>query len=167
MVNGAQFSAFLGLNTPLSGAVFADNADLWLQLKIGSEPALPRRPLHAVADSAETPTLAAVALSGSYADLVETPTLAAVALSGSCADLSDKPALAVVALSGAFSDLSGGPDLTGYAKPTEANTWTAPQTLGVDLDFANNAARRFRLEASATEPSPCTGVSWAALETRP
>jgi hypothetical protein len=60
-------------------------------------------------------TLAAVAVSGSYADLGGKPALATVATSGSFTDLSNQPApfnpatLAAVAVSGSFNDLSNQP----------------------------------------------------------
>lgn len=70
-------------------------------------------------------SLATVATSGKYSDLTGTPTLATVATSGSYNDLSNKPTI---------------PDVSGYAKPSVANTWTAAQTfnnLVIDLEKYN------------------------------
>lgn len=73
--------------------------------------------------SADIPTLATVATSGSYNDLTDkptipvVPTLATVATSGSYNDLTDKPnipvvpTLATVATTGAYSDLTGTPTI--------------------------------------------------------
>ncbi len=66
-------------------------------------------------------TLAAVAVSGSYADLGGKPALATVATSGSFTDLSNQPApfdpatLAAVATTGAYGSLSGTPALATVA----------------------------------------------------
>jgi hypothetical protein len=66
-------------------------------------------------------TLAAVAVSGSYADLGGKPALATVATSGSFTDLSNQPApfnpatLAAVAVSGAYADVTGTPTLAAVA----------------------------------------------------
>lgn len=67
------------------------------------------------------PTLGSLAAKNSldYSEITNTPTLAAVALSGKYSDLFGTPSLSSVALSGKYSDLSGTPDLSVYALTTE------------------------------------------------
>ena len=78
-------------------------------------------------------TLAAVAVSGSYADLGGKPALATVATSGSFTDLSNQPApfdpatLASVATTGAYGSLSGTP---AAALPLAGGTLTGNVNLG-------------------------------------
>jgi len=159
VVAGAQFSALLGLDTPIDSALYSGDATVWVQLKIGSEPPLARRPLHAVPVAVAARTLAcsgcvttahldasAVATIVAGLGYAKSADLAPVALSGKYSDLTDAPSLAKVATSGLYADLSGGPDLSGYAK----------LTLDSNMDFAKHQALRFRLQTAAADPEPCT-----------
>lgn len=121
---GGQFSFALGTKKPLNPVTLADASTLWLGVTIGSDPELPRRPLHAVpfavragvaaglecsgcvtaghldpqvlAPYAKAADLSKVSKSGAYADLAGTPTFAAVATTGAYGDLDGLPVLAKV-----------------------------------------------------------------------
>jgi subtilisin-like proprotein convertase family protein len=136
---GGHFSFALGTQKPLNPATLADASSLWLGVTIGSDPELPRKPLHAVpfavragvasglacsgcvtaghldpqvlAPYAKAADLSKVSKSGAYADLSGAPTLAAVAKTGAYADLEGKPTFAAIATTGAYGDLDGLPVL--------------------------------------------------------
>ena len=108
-------------------------------------------------DVTGTPTLAAVATSGSFTDLSNQPapfdpaTLATVAVSGSFNDLSNQPSpfdpntLATVATTGAYADVTGTPTLgTAAATNTTAYATAAQGTL------ADSATQPGDLAAVAT-----------------
>jgi subtilisin-like proprotein convertase family protein len=142
-VVGGRFSWTLGAKNPLTQDVLS-NAELWLQVQVGADPALPPVPMRATAWSlrsavaeqlacsgcvgaeqldpkalaayAKSADLAKVATSGSYADLAGAPDLSGYAKKGDLAAFAKANELAKVAVSGAYADLAGTPDLAGYAK---------------------------------------------------
>ncbi len=142
-VKGGLFSLTLGTKKALDAATLADAANTWFGIAIGSDPELPRKPLHAVpfavragmasnlqcsgcitaghldaealAGYAKTADLAKVATSGAFGDLSGAPNLAKVATSGAYGDLSGKPTYADVATTGAYADLSGAPSFAKVA----------------------------------------------------
>ncbi|MFZ4579482.1 MAG: fibrinogen-like YCDxxxxGGGW domain-containing protein [Myxococcota bacterium] len=142
-VKGGLFSLTLGTKKALDAATLADAANTWFGIAIGSDPELPRKPLHAVpfavragmasnlqcsgcitaghldaqalAGYAKTADLAKVATSGAFGDLSGAPNLAKVATSGAYGDLAGKPTYADVATTGAYADLSGSPSFAKVA----------------------------------------------------
>ncbi|MFZ4578026.1 MAG: fibrinogen-like YCDxxxxGGGW domain-containing protein [Myxococcota bacterium] len=133
-VSGGQFAYALGTKVPLAASALV-GGEAWLSVQVGSDPALPAKPMHSVpfslraalsegldcsgcvgvgqidpqalAPFAKVADLAKVATSGAYADLSGAPDLSGFAKTGS---------LAAVALTGAYADLESAPDLTGFAK---------------------------------------------------
>jgi subtilisin-like proprotein convertase family protein len=123
-VLAGQFSYALGTATPLKAADLAAGA--WLGVKIGPDPELSRRPLHAASFALR----AAVADSLSCSGCVSAAQLDATATK----DLVKAGGLAKAATSGSYADLSGAPDLSAYAK---AASLADVATTGSYLDLVD------------------------------
>ncbi len=135
-VSNGQFSHVLGSSTPLKPALLA--AGGWLSFKIGTDPALPAKPLNAslfalraaVAEAIDcSGCIPAAAIDGqAFAAYAKKSDLSGVALSGNYADLAGLPSLpslsgyvkaadlAKIATTGAWSDLQGKPTLPALGK---------------------------------------------------
>ncbi|MSP92341.1 MAG: DUF4215 domain-containing protein [Myxococcales bacterium] len=134
-VQGGVFDMTVGVVKPLDLQAFTTAQATWVGVSIGTEPELPRAPLHAVPYAVRALVATQLACSacvgaaqlepGVLAGLTKSGELAKVATSGLFADLTGGPdltayaklgELAKVAKTGAFADLTGGPNLSAYAK---------------------------------------------------
>ena len=165
-VKSGFFTWNLGTNEPLKPTLFAATSALWLGVKIGSDPELPRKQLAAVpyalrAAAAETLDCtgcvsAAMLEPAVLAGVAKAADFAKVATSGKYADLSGGPdlsayvqaaSLAKVAASGAYADLSGAPDLGIYAKSSQLADVALSGNYG-DLNGKPNLATLVQLQAA-------------------
>ncbi len=107
-----QFQHALGSAAPLGQAVLLQAA--YIGIAVGSDPELPRKPLHAVLYAARAGTAEAIACSG----CISTAHLDA-GLQGDLKNAVKASDLADVAKSGAYADLQGLPNLASYAKTAD------------------------------------------------
>ena len=124
---GGQFQHPIGSVAPLSQAVLQQAA--YLGIAVGSDPELPRKPLHSVLYAARAGTAEAIACSG----CISTAHLDA-ALQGELKSVIKTGDLADVAKSGNYADLQGLPNLNAYAKTTDLKKVAL---TGSYLDLAN------------------------------
>ncbi len=111
-VSAGQFQHALGSAAPLGQAVLLQAA--YIGIAVGSDPELPRKPLHAVLFAARAGTAEAIACSG----CISTAHLDA-ALQSDLKNVIKASDLADVAKSGAYGDLQGLPNLAAYAKTAD------------------------------------------------
>ncbi len=178
-VAGGRLAHRMGSVEPLTAAVLAD-AD-YLQLQVGSEVAMSRRPLSSVVFAlrvavAETldcsgcvplTSLAADALDG----LVKSSSLSKVATSGKYTDavgavdtsvFAKAADLATVASTGAYADVEGQPDLSGYAKTADLDALaktTDLDALAKTADLNNFATTGAYSDLSGTPTLPAVGAA--------
>ncbi|MFZ4580758.1 MAG: proprotein convertase P-domain-containing protein, partial [Myxococcota bacterium] len=178
-VAGGRLAHRMGSIEPLTAAVLA-NAD-YLQLQVGSEVAMSRRPLSSVVFAlrvavAETldcsgcvplTSLAADALDG----LVKSSSLSKVATSGKYTDaigavdtsvFANSADLATVASTGAYADVEGQPDLSGYAKTADLSAYAktaALSALAKKADLNKFAATGAYSDLSGTPTLPAVGAA--------
>jgi subtilisin-like proprotein convertase family protein len=134
-IMGGGFTQVLGKYTPLPATVLAKLPETWLEIKVGSDPALQRAKVHSVpyalrAQIAEgldcsgcigvgqidAQVLAPHAKTADLAAYAKAADLGTYAKSADLAAYAKTAALATVATTGAFADLEGAPDLSSYAQ---------------------------------------------------
>ncbi len=116
-----HFTWTLGSKTPLPPQLLQGSNGLWIEVTIGNDAPLPRRPVASVVFALRAALAEALDCTGcvgaaqidakALADFAKTANLAKVATSGSFLDLTNLPQLSGVALSGNYSDLNGKPVL--------------------------------------------------------
>jgi len=139
--NGGFYWA-LGSTEPLKADVLALAPTIWLGIKVGADPEMPRKQLLSVPFAlqaatatnlacsgcvtvanldpailtpyAKTATLSKVATSGEYGDLLNLPDLSAYAKNNTLAD---------VAKTGKYADLQNAPDISLYAKTADLSVY--------------------------------------------
>ena len=107
-VKNGGFSYVLGSAKAIPASMAADHDGLWLGVKVGADPELPRRSLGSVAYA----MTAQVALGLNCSGCVGAGALDPAVLK----DFAKTASLAKVASSGSYAYLTGSPDLSTYAK---------------------------------------------------
>jgi len=164
-VKGGVFNLIVGESEALPTAAIVAAGNVWVGVKVESEPELPRRPMGSVvyAVSAHHATTAD-ALTASAPDLACT----------GCVGASDLEAglLSTVAFSGAYGDLTGAPAPSALAYLAKPNTFTATQHFAAGLRVGESGAvcgpgtaGLVRFDPVEKQLFLCDGASFVGLTT--